>query len=254
MFPAPYRGLRAALLAGMVGVLPACATTADGPAEPDPFETGNRKVYRFNDGLDRYALKPAADAYVKVAPGPVRTSVSNFFGNLTYLDVILNDFFQGKPEQGVRDSTRFFFNTTFGVLGVFDFAGNYMGLPAREEDFGQTLAVWGSGVGPYLVYPLVGPSTARDTAGLLFSFAIDPTWYLSDMAASISLAVLRVVNARAELSGIFRLRDAAAVDPYAFTREAYLQRRRFLIHDGNPPRPNYLDFEEEAAPPAEAPR
>lgn len=208
-------------------------TTTDTSDNIDPFEPVNRKVYSFNDGMDRYFLKPVATVYADITPDLMQTGVTNFFNNITYLNVILNSSLQGKVDQGFSDLFRFVFNSTLGVAGLFDVA-TPMGIPAHKEDLGQTFAVWGLGQGPYLTLPFFGPNTARDTPDIVTSWLLDPLRY---MAAAISLpaTALEIINLRANLLEATNALDEAALDPYSFTREAYLQRRNFLIHDGAPP-------------------
>lgn len=223
-----------------------CASIPQDQRDPgDRFEAGNRSVYNFNEGLDRVALKPVSRAYIDHVPQPVRTAASNFFDNLRYLDTVLNGFLQGKVAQGSSDLARFGINTTVGVLGLFDVASKF-GLPPHDEDFGQTLAIWGAGPGEYLVYPLLGPSGVRDTGGVVVSLLTNPIVYAVPPVA-IPLGILSVVDLRARNEGFTRFRDAAALDPYVFTRESYLQYRQFEIYDGNPPRPKLELFEDPAA-------
>ncbi len=229
---------------GIILAATGCATMQNEPGH-DPLEPANRVFFNVNESLDRALLKPAAKGYVRVTPVPVRTGITNFFNNLSYLNVILNDFLQGKFEQGVNDSLRFIFNSTLGIGGWFDVAGDDMGLPAHEEDFGQTLAVWGVDKGFYLYLPLFGPNTLRDTADFIPSTFLNPFFYVSGPVL-FPLNAVNAINTRANLLEASNIRDQAALDPYAFTREAYLQQREFLIHDGNPPLSGYEDiFEEE---------
>lgn len=229
-----------------------CATLS-GP-NVDPLEGINRPIYTFNQNVDKYLLKPATDVYEKITPKPVQTMISNFFDNVAYPNVILNDFLQGKAAQGMSDISRFVFNSVFGIVGLFD-VSTAMGLKAHEEDFGQTLAVWGAGRGPYLVLPLLGPSTFRDAPGLAVSAATNLLFYVKDSTLSIPLGIAKVplgsttvtmgvlgaVDARSRASGGFEFINQAALDPYAFTREAYLQYRTYLIYDGKPPLPELPD-------------
>lgn len=226
-------------------LLGGCASAPKQVPNHDPWEGMNRKIYEFNRVLDKYAVKPVADTYVKVTHISIRNRITNFFTNLTGINVFLNDFLQGKFKQGFADTTRFVMNTTFGILGLFDIASDF-GLPQHEEDLGQTLAVWGVGQGPYLVLPLFGPYTLRNTPGLVFGFYTNPLFLVEDLKITVPLAALGVVDLRARLEGTLQFIDEAAVDPYAFAREAYLQRRKFLIYDGNPPVDELfdeLDFE-----------
>lgn len=211
----------------------------------DRFEAGNRSVDRFNDSLDRAVLKPVSGAYVNHVPQLARTGVSNFYDNLLYLDTVLNGFLQGKLKQGASDLARFGVNSTIGLLGFLDVA-TPLGLQRHDEDFGQTLAVWGAGPGEYVVYPLLGPSGVRDTGGVVVSLLTNPLLYVAAPVA-IPLGVLNIVDLRARKEGFVRFRDEAALDPYIFTRESYLQNRRFEAYDGNPPRIPFDDPEPEPA-------
>ncbi len=219
--------LLAALLAG-------CATT--GERDPkDPWEVFNRGSFSFNEKLDAAVLKPVATGYVKVVPAFAREGVNNFFDNLEDVGTGLNNFLQGKPRQGASDLGRFAVNTVLGVFGLWDIA-TPMGLEKHYEDFGQTLGVWGVRSGPYLVIPLLGPSTARDAPAKI----VDPSWYYSSAIDNNTLYWsiwgLDKVRIRANLFQSEKLLDEAALDKYTFIRDAWLQRRRSMVFDGNPPR------------------
>lgn len=225
-----------------------CASIPPDQLEPgDRLESGNRSVYKFNEGLDRMVLKPVSSAYANHVPQAVQTSVSHFYDNLTYIDTILNDFLQGKGKQGGSDLVRFGVNSTFGVLGFFD-AATPAGLPKHKEDFGQTLGVWGAGSGEYLVYPLIGSSGVRDTGGVVVGWLTNPLFYVAAPVA-IPLGVISVVDLRARKEGFVKFRDEAALDPYIFTRESYQQNRRFEIYDGKPPPVKFELFDETAPEP-----
>jgi phospholipid-binding lipoprotein MlaA len=219
----------ALLLSGAAG----CGTIGTDPR--DPFEAWNRGAFEFNEGLDRDFLKPVATAYKEVLPGPVRTWVRNFFANLGDLWIGANNLLQGKPGDTVVDWARFAFNTTFGVLGINDVATE-MGLEKHDEDFGQTLARWGMEDGNYHVWPLVGSRTSRDTLGTVVDWFGDPVTYVDKGAIRWSARGLRLISNRADLLDASRILEEAALDKYVFQRDAYLQRRRSLIYDGNPPR------------------
>jgi phospholipid-binding lipoprotein MlaA len=238
----------AILLTG-IAIASGCATVPRSEDGTDPLQNVNRSVFTFNERLDKAIIKPAADAYVRVTPKPVRTAVSNFFDNISYVDVILNDFLQAKVEQGFSDVGRFLVNSTVGILGLFDVASE-LGMKPHQEDFGQTLGVWGSGEGAYLVYPILGPSTVRDTPGLVVSFVTNLLFYVGETAVVVPLTILAAIDARARAQGFFQFMDEAALDRYLFVREGYRQRRLFLIHDGRPPLPR---FPEEADDEALAP-
>jgi len=180
-----------------------------------------------------------ARGYTAAVPKPMRTAVSNFYDNATYLNTVLNDFLQGKGSQGFSDLFRFLINTTLGAGGLVDVASS-MGLERHDEDFGQTLAVWGSGQGAYIVYPLMGPNSVRNTPDFITATATDPLFWLSFTLApvvTIPVTVLKYVDQRAQLLEASDMRDELALDPYVFTREAWRQNRQYLIYDGNPPKP-----------------
>jgi phospholipid-binding lipoprotein MlaA len=225
-----FRPILLALLGA--GLLPACATLPPGERDPrDPYERFNRSTYRFNDALDRNVARPVATAYVKVTPAPVRSGAGNFFRNLGSPTVIVNNLLQAKPRAFFTDTLRLVINTTIGIGGLFDPA-TQLGLPAGEEDFGQTLGRWGVPSGPYVVLPLLGPSTVRDTAGFAADQFTDPKMYLvKDIWVSVGLTVAGLVDLRASLLGTDEVL-ANSFDPYVFMRNAYLQRREFQVTDG----------------------
>ncbi len=250
-FPTMQRTGRQPVTLGALTLLTAlvagCSSVPVAERDPgDRFEAGNREVYAFNEGLDTHALKPASDAYVRVVPEPARNVTGRFFDNLLYVDTILNGFLQGKIGQGFSDLARFGVNSTFGILGLFDVA-TPLGLPRHDEDFGQTLAVWGAGSGEYLIYPVLGPSGVRDTGGVVVSLLTNPLVYAAPPVA-IPLGVLHIVDLRARKQGFVQFRDQAALDPYIFTRESYLQNRTFEVYDGKPPKQKLELFDEMAAP------
>ncbi len=230
---------------GLLLSLAACSgVETKGIDNSDPYENVNRKIYGFNDGLDRAVLQPVAEGYTNITPEPVRSSITNFFDNITYLNVILNDILQGKFDQAMGDSLRFLYNSTLGIGGLFD-VSTPMGLARHDEDFGQTLATWGVDQGAYGVLPLLGPDTARNTPNMVTEILLNPLTYVSG-GVLIPVTALGLVNTRANLLDETQLRDDAAVDPYSFTREAYLQQREYNIYDGNPPLDGYDDiFEDE---------
>ena len=221
-----------------IPLISACTTTptietSTNAHEIDPLEPENRDVYAFNDGLDHYLFKPVATGYAKITPDIMQTGITNFFNNLGYLNVILNSSLQGKLDQSLSDIFRFIFNSTLGIAGLFDVA-TPMGLQAHNEDLGQTFAVWGSGQGAYLILPLFGPSTTRDAPDVVTSWLLDPVSYLAS-AISLPATALNVINRRANLLESSNMLNEAALDPYSFLREAYLQQRNYLIYDGSPP-------------------
>lgn len=200
------------------------AVSAD--ASPiDPFEGFNRSMYSFNMGLDKYLFKPVSDGYKFITPDVMEAGVSNFFSNLRGINVVLNDVLQGKLAQAGSDAGRFLTNTTIGVAGLIDVASEF-GLPNNVEDFGQTLAVWGVEDSTYLVLPVMGPTTLRDGGGVIFDRAANPTTYVP------FVGVLEGISDRANADGALNFINEAALDPYVFTRESFLQYRRNLINDG----------------------
>jgi phospholipid-binding lipoprotein MlaA len=216
-------------ISGLVG---GCATSGN---PKDPVEGFNRAVFAFNEGLDTVLIKPVAQGYDAALPMPVRTGVTNFFGNIADLFIGVNNLLQGKPDQAVSDLGRVLINSTIGILGLFDIATE-AGLEKHEEDFGQTFGRWGVGDGAYLVIPVYGPRTVRDTAGLVLDVTVDPVGNVNEVATRNSLLALRLIDNRADLLPADKVIEEAALDKYAYVRDGYLQRRRNLIHDGNPPR------------------
>lgn len=228
--------IKSLLLTLTIAATTASCASLDGPSpEHDPFESYNRAMFSFNDTIDEAVLKPVAAAYRDYVPTPIQSGISNFFSNLGDILVILNDILQGKFSQARDDALRFFTNTVFGLFGIFDVA-TYMELPKHHEDFGQTLAVWGVSDGPYLVLPFLGASTVRDTAGLLVDSTADPVYNISDNDLRLAAIAVKAIDTRADLLGASKVLDQAAFDRYAFLRDAYLQRRNYLVHDGNVPK------------------
>lgn len=217
-------------------LLLALAGCASGPnANPrDPLEPFNRGVYRFNDTVDRAVIKPVATVYKDVLPQPVRTGVNNFFNNLQDAWSFVNNVLQLKAEPAGNSLVRFGVNTFLGLGGVLDIATE-MRIERYTEDFGQTLGHWGVGAGPYLVLPLLGPSTVRDTAALPVDAQGNLISNVSDVPARNSATALNLLDHRSRLLGATDILDQVALDPYTFTRDAFLQRRRSQVYDGNPP-------------------
>ncbi len=216
--------------AGLLALaMSACATGPD--ANPrDPFEPFNRKVTAFNDVVDGALLKPVATVYRDITPDPVRTGVNNFFENLRDVWSFVNATLQLRPREAAHSYLRFNINTLFGVLGIFDVASD-LGIERTRLDFGQTLGRWGVPSGPYLVLPIFGPSTVRDAAGFSIESSGDLVQGIGDISTRNSLYVLRAVETRANLLRATSLLEGAALDPYSFTREFYLQRRESQIED-----------------------
>lgn len=223
------------LLASIV-LVSGCASVPGAQDDHDPFESYNRTIYGFNTAIDKAALRPVAQAYADHTPNFVQSGVSHFFSNLSDVIVFVNDLLQFKVEQAGSDFYRVFVNSTLGVFGLFDPATS-VGLSKHHEDFGQTLAVWGVPNGPYFVLPFLGPSTIRDTGGLVVDIYTHPLSHslIKDNSVNWGLVGLAVVSKRAQLLGASRVLEQAALDPYIFEREAYLQHRRNLIYDGHPP-------------------
>jgi len=208
----------------------------------DPFEPFNRGMYKFNDTVDKAVVKPVAKGYNKAMPTVGKVMVSNFFSNLDDVVVTANDLLQFKFKQAFSDGMRFVVNTTIGVLGLIDVASKG-GLKKHHEDFGQTLGKWGVGNGPYLVLPILGPSTVRDGIGLYADGYASPTYQLDHMRTRNQVYLVEGINIRAGLLDKEEVIDEAVIDRYEFLRDAYLQHRRNLVYDGNPPRPRYEDDE-----------
>jgi phospholipid-binding lipoprotein MlaA len=221
--------LLALLLTGAAG----CATT--GSDSRDPLEGFNRAMYSFNDGFDEAIGKPVSSAYRDLLPGPIRSGVRNFFGNIADLWIGANNLLQAKPVDTLTDWARFALNTTVGILGVIDVATE-IGLEKHDEDFGQTFGRWGAGDGAYLVWPFLGSSNVRDSVGLVFDLGLDPVLLHKPVRVRNAMTILRATGKRADLLDASRILEEAALDKYVFQRDAYLQRRRSLVHDGNPPR------------------
>jgi phospholipid-binding lipoprotein MlaA len=223
--PTSWRGIVLGL--AVASTLAGCAT---GTNPVDPYEKFNRKMFAFNDTVDRVALKPAASAYKTVLPTFVQTGVSNFFGNLSDLWTGVNNLMQGKGADGMSDLTRFSLNSTFGLLGVLDI-GSEAGLPKHNEDFGQTLGAWGVASGPYLMLPLLGPSTVRDAVVIPLDIAGDPWAYKKPVGWRNVGTAVRAVDQRAAVLDASNLMEEAALDRYEFIRDGFLQRRLSRITD-----------------------
>lgn len=203
----------------------------------DPHEDINRLSYNFTDSIDRNLFEPVVDVYAEYVPTAAQRSIGNFYDNLSYPNVALNALLQGKFRQGLQDSLRFIVNSTIGFFGLFDMA-THMGLKKHDEDFGQTLAVWGVDTGSYLFIPILGPSSERDVVGVPVSVMTNVLFYAGYVVGApvfVPLTVLGAVDKRTRMAGPMQIRDQAALDPYIFVREASLQQREFLIYDGNPP-------------------
>ena len=235
------RQLLAALL--VTCTLSACSTNPNAIDINDPWESWNRDVYGFNKGFDDVILKPLAKGYQEITPNPVDKGITNVFSNINDIGVTINDFLQFKMLQGGMDVSRFLINTTVGLAGIFDVASE-INLPKHNEDFGQTLGVWGVPSGNYLVLPLIGESSPRETIGLIGDALFNPLTYVSLFggvaanAASAAASVVDAADTRSDLMSSEKIVDEASIDRYDFLKNAYLQRREFLVFDGNPPDEN----------------
>jgi phospholipid-binding lipoprotein MlaA len=233
----------------------AAAAPLQAQAQPrlkkDPFEPFNRSIFAFNDAIDTAVLKPVAQAYQDVVPEYVRTLVSNVFGNVADAWSAVNHFLQGKFESGAQMGFRVATNSVLGFGGLLDI-GTEIGLEKQPEDLGQTLGHWGVGSGPYLVLPVLGPSTVRDTAALPADMYFGPGYYINDTQATLlGVTMLQVVSTRAGLLGASKVLDDVALDRYGFLRDAYLARRQNQVYDGNPPETPEEDEEpDESSSPA----
>ncbi|AJC20210.1 MlaA family lipoprotein [Pandoraea pulmonicola] len=234
-----------AVLAAGAMALTGCATVTN-PNPADPIEGFNRSMYTFNDKLDKTVMVPVAKGYRFVVPEPARDMVTNFFSNVGDVYNFANNLLQLEVTAAVQDLMRLTINTVFGVGGLIDFASP-AGLPKHSQDFGVTLGKWGLPDGPYLVLPLLGPSTVRDTVGMAGNMFIDPTSYIKPEWVSYSLYGVRLVNTRANLLDASNLLDAAALDPYSFMRDAYLARRKYLINGGASNSAALPNYEEDGA-------
>ena len=221
-----------AIALAFAGLLGGCATSGN---PKDPIEGFNRAMFGFNEGLDKVIIRPVATGYEAVLPSPIQTGVANFFSNIADLMIGVNNLLQGKPAQAASDAGRVLVNTTIGFLGIIDVASS-MGMEKHEEDVGQTFGRWGVDDGAYIVLPFFGPRNVRDTVGLVFDVATDPVSHVDHIPTRNVLLATRVVSDRAELLKADKVIEEAALDKYSYVRDTYLQRRRSLIHDGNPPK------------------
>ena len=207
----------------------------------DPYEKFNRRFYEITEDIDRGIFEPVAVSYIDNIPSPVRSSVGNFYSNLAYPNVVLNVLLQGKVQQGMGDTMRFLINSTVGLAGIFDPAAS-LGLPKHDEDFGQTLGVWGVDNKSYVYLPILGPSSSRDVIGLPVTIATNMLFYAGFIVGApvtIPLGLLAAIDKRAQHTEQMRIRDEAALDRYIFTREAYWQYRENLVFHGKPPTEAY---------------
>jgi phospholipid-binding lipoprotein MlaA len=212
-------------------LLTGCAAA---PSRVDPFEPMNRAFFEVHDAVDTAIMRPFIKFYQEVVPEPVRQSVSNFFNNIDDAISVVNDLLQGKWDKMGHDLGRVILNTGFGMAGLFDLASQ-VGIPRGNEDFGQTFGVWGFEQGPYLFIPIFGPTTVRDGTGWIARIAIGPVGYIPEVPVRNTLYGIGAVDLRAQSASALEFADTAALDRYIFIRNAYLQRRRYLVHDGQPP-------------------
>jgi phospholipid-binding lipoprotein MlaA len=233
-----------AAAAGVLALAQGCATGPEAN-RADPLEPFNRTVFSLNDKVDKAVVKPVASAYREVTPKLVRTGVTNFFGNIGDVWSAVNNALQAKPQQALESLFRFTTNTVFGVAGIFDVATD-LKIPKSSEDFGQTLGHWGVPSGPYLVLPVLGPSTVRDAAGTVVDFNGNLLTRSNDVAFRNTASAVGIVNVRANLLDAGDLLDQASLDKYSFARDVYLQRRRSLIRPGAAPKEERFDLPEDA--------
>ncbi len=214
-------------------LLSACATPMAERSDPrDPYENLNRKVFVVNQVFDQLLLKPVARGYADYAPNFIQTTIGNFFGNLADVWTAVNNFLQGKPREGIQDTGRVAVNTVFGVAGLADVATK-LGFPKHQEDFGQTLGVWGVKPGPYVMLPLFGPSTLRDAVAKPLDLYADPLNLSTSTDVEYSLRATRLVDDRARLLPTTDMIEKVALDPYQFVRDAHFQQREARVSDAN---------------------
>ncbi len=237
--------LRLVVLLAAAVLFAGCATATN---PRDPIEPFNRAVFNFNETVDSAVLKPVAQGYRAVLPEPVRAGVGNFFSNLEDLWIAVNQVLQGKVVEGIQDTARFVFNSTIGLFGLIDIASD-IGLPKHDEDLGQTLGRWGINSGPYLVIPFLGPSTVRDGLARVGDRQADFVLNIKHVPTRNSLAAVRIVSKRTDFLDSVQVLEEAALDKYGFIRDSYLQRRRSLVYDGDPPRESTLESSEADVPP-----
>jgi phospholipid-binding lipoprotein MlaA len=248
-----WRVAAAAALAALALAVSGCATTGRSPGQRlDPWENWNRKVFGFNDALDEYVVRPVATAYRDVVPQFVRTGIGNVFSNVADGWSAVNNVLQLKPEPAMRDAVRFGTNTFLGFGGILDIATE-MGIDHQYEDFGQTLGRWGVGAGAYIVWPVLGSSTVRESFALPLDRLASPALVFVDGGSKTAITLLQMVNTRADLLAATRLLDEIALDRYSFVRDAYLARRRSLVHDGDPPETPAPSEAPASAPASDAP-
>ena len=231
------KGIQLIVLSLVMSFLVGCASIPEGQprSKKDPWELVNRNVFSFNESIDKYAIKPITKVYEFIFPVYVRERFSNVFANVGDVYTAVNQLLQGKPKTAVEDLTRVIVNSTFGIGGIFDVATE-AGLEKHSEDFGQTFGVWGIKDGPYMMLPLLGPSNVRDTVGWAFDIQTDILLtYIDNIPVRNAITGIRIVDQRSKYLSSTSLLGEAAFDKYTFIRDAYIQRRRNRIYDGNPP-------------------
>lgn len=239
----------------MASILSGCMTIEQARGGPgkrmDPWENWNRKVFSFNESLDEKVIKPVSTVYANVVPQPVRRSVDNFFANAADGWSAVNNVLQGKFEPAFQDVVRFTTNSVIGFFGILDIASEF-GLEHHFQNFGQTLGAWGMGAGAYVVWPLLGPSTVRDSIALPLDRAATPALVIDSGNAQVGITLLQIVNTRANLLGASKVIDDIALDKYTFVRDAYLQRRNSLVFDSDAPDTGSESNDDAASPPSGA--
>lgn len=228
----------------LLGVLSGCATTGGNPI--DPWEDWNRDVQEFNDGLDEYVMQPLAEGYDWIMPDFAHRGISNFFNNIDDIGVSINDLLQGKFMQHAEDTARFLINSTIGLGGLIDVASE-LDLPKHDEDFDQTLGVWGVPTGPYLVLPFLGPSSPRGVGGLIADSAMNPINYVGGPFISPALSALNAIDQRSDVLALEKIATEAALDRYTFFRDTYLAQRKNLVLDGKESEADKAEFDVDKA-------
>ncbi|MGB8855924.1 MAG: VacJ family lipoprotein [Burkholderiales bacterium] len=241
------RCLKVVFIAAIALLGSGCVTVNGPPNKLDPLESYNRGMYKINDALDKAVLKPVSRTYDKITPSPVKTGLRNFFNNIGEIPVVVNDLLQFKFQQAAEDSWRFIINTTLGLGGFLDVAED-AGLAKHNEDFGQTLGKWGMPSGPYFVMPVLGPSSIRDAFGRIADAPTKPIGYVTPDSAKYGIYIADGIVTRASLLGASNVLGEAALDPYVFVRDAYLQRRLKQVYDGKVPQDKLDALEEDDDP------
>jgi phospholipid-binding lipoprotein MlaA len=256
MHPSPYSALLKFFLLACMGLIATGCASVKGPTSKlDPLESYNRTMFSINTSVDKAVLKPAAQVYDKTLPGTIKKGIRNFFSNIGEIPVVFNDLMQLRFQQAAYDTSRFLLNSTLGLGGFVDFA-NDAGLEKNNQDFGQTLGKWGVPSGPYFVLPVLGPSTVRDTFGRVVDSPFKGySRYIPSTSGQVAAYGLDAVSTRQSLLGASNVLGEAALDPYIFVRDAYLQRRLKQIYDGKVPQDKQDELEESLDPePVAAPK